>query len=80
MKNKTTFLVKNKYFFYALLATVIFFGCGNGENSINNGKTKYKIVVIDSCEYIEYNGYQRGYLFSHKGNCKYCAERNRRKQ
>ena len=40
-----------------------------------------RTVVIDSCEYLigcdchGYNGY--GY-FSHKGNCKYCAERRKR--
>lgn len=40
-----------------------------------------RVVVIDSCEYLigsisePYAGY--GYL-SHKGNCKYCAERRKR--
>ena len=40
-----------------------------------------QVVVIDSCEYLigyEYTGYHGyGYL-SHKGNCKYCAERRKR--
>ena len=41
-----------------------------------------KTVVIDSCEYLigsrQYGIYQGyGYL-SHKGNCKYCAERRKR--
>lgn len=30
----------------------------------------FYIATIDSCEYIK-----SGYNFSHKGNCKYCAER-----
>lgn len=40
-----------------------------------------RVVVIDSCEYLigrtcrGYDGY--GYM-SHKGNCKYCAERRKR--
>jgi hypothetical protein len=36
-----------------------------------------KIVVVDSCEYIQYHtwGYES---VTHKGNCKYCAERMRR--
>jgi hypothetical protein len=40
-----------------------------------------RVVIIDSCEYLigsistGYGGY--GY-FSHKGNCKYCAERRKR--
>ena len=43
--------------------------------------TNLRVVVIDSCEYLighfrnGYDGY--GYL-SHKGNCKYCAERRKR--
>ena len=42
-------------------------------------KLKYRVVVIDNCEYIMvqrssggYHGY--GYM-AHKGNCKYCAGR-----
>ena len=48
---------------------------------IVNGKLRLRTVVIDSCEYLigsgreSYAGY--GYL-SHKGNCKYCAERRKR--
>lgn len=33
---------------------------------------EYWIVIIDSCEYINY--YQG---LAHKGNCKYCAERRK---
>ena len=41
-----------------------------------------RVVIIDSCEYLigsrQYGAYQGyGYL-SHKGNCKYCAERRKR--
>ena len=42
---------------------------------------RLRTVVIDSCEYLigrELSGdYGFGYL-SHKGNCKYCAERRKR--
>ncbi len=51
-------------------------------NIFNSDYTiKLCVIVIDSCEYIigrnstGYAGY--GYL-SHKGNCKYCAERRKR--
>ena len=41
----------------------------------------FHVVEIDSCEYLigdSYGGYHGyGYL-SHKGNCKYCAERRKR--
>lgn len=43
----------------------------------------FKVIVIDSCEYLikteqsggGYRGYGYGYL-AHKGNCKFCKERN----
>jgi len=35
-------------------------------------KKDYGIVVFDSCEYITQNA-----ILSHKGNCKYCKERNK---
>lgn len=43
---------------------------------------KYETVVIDSCEYIQYDkGYldNRVYAITHKGNCKYCIERHKTK-
>lgn len=58
-----------------ILLAIILSSCGHGENSIQ-GENKYRIEVIDGCEYIiKYNGYQRGYMFSHKGNCKFCSEK-----
>lgn len=54
------------------------FGCGhsNVEYSPEYSLRNYKIVVIDSCEYIMYSSYN-SYTFevTHKGNCKYCQER-----
>ena len=37
----------------------------------------YKVIEIDSCEYIYRRQGSRGYL-AHKGNCKYCRERDRK--
>lgn len=63
---------------YTLLIAFLFCSCGNGENSIN-GEIEYRTVVIDECEYLtKYNGYQLGYDFTHKGNCKYCVERSKK--
>ena len=33
----------------------------------------YSTITIDSCEYIKMNS-----RLAHKGNCKYCKERNRK--
>lgn len=46
-----------------------------------NDTTMLRVVVIDSCEYLigknRFGEAGYGYL-SHKGNCKYCAERRKR--
>ena len=55
-----------------ILAVLLLMSCEE-EHQSKRIVDDYKIVVIDSCEYI------RGtYLLAHKGNCRFCAERNRR--
>lgn len=68
---------------YAMLVAVIFCGCNpqpeNGSSETSNGD--YVTKVIDNCEYIEYDyGIfdQRVYSLTHKGNCKFCAERSKK--
>jgi glucose uptake protein GlcU len=50
---------------------------------------KYEIVLIDSCEYLEYSvmmKYGNAYttssyitkMITHKGNCKFCLKRNKK--
>lgn len=39
----------------------------------DNPYMKVEVVVIDECEYM----YVRYDMFTHKGNCKYCAERRK---
>lgn len=39
----------------------------------NKGHLPWRVVEIDSCEYILDH-----YMLAHKGNCKYCQERNRK--
>lgn len=41
------------------------------------GDTHFKIVEIDSCEYL-ISGVGPKRIFAHKGNCKYCIDRNKR--
>lgn len=44
----------------------------------HSGYSIARIIVIDNCEYIiidESTAYTRG--ITHKGNCKYCQERNK---
>jgi hypothetical protein len=84
MKNKTSILVGTRHFFYALLVAVIFCGCGNVDsNRVQKETLESKfaagisVMTIDSCEYVWVKrGYGGG--LSHKGNCKFCAERSKK--
>ncbi len=64
-----------------MLVAVIFCGC---ETTINKKDTGLKymgqtieIMTIDSCEYI-YIPNGNASWGSHKGNCKFCAERSKK--
>lgn len=86
MKTKTSILALNKAFFI-LLFMCCFLSCSvstsenkkANESNIKDNVVKnqgIQILTIDSCEYVWVkNGYGAG--LTHKGNCKYCAERAR---
>ena len=78
MKTKSSILALTKAFFI-LLVMCCFFSCTRGDELKNTNKfDKYDVIVIDSCEYIRW-GVSYGYMnITHKGNCKYCAERTKR--
>lgn len=63
---------------YLVLALVFAGGCSpaGSENDVNPEET-YKIIVIDSCEYIYLTRRPWGgeMALTHKGNCKYCKKR-----
>jgi hypothetical protein len=73
--------MKKKSSIYLLVA-VIFFGCGEG--NVEQKSTSYRlsgcddvlIVVIDSCEYLRFSCGNATWG-SHKGNCRFCAERRK---
>ena len=89
MKTKTSIYHRHFAFAYVLLVAVIFCGCElinneqqkkvnaediNGYEVRNEG---VQILTIDSCEYVWCkNGYGAG--LTHKGNCKFCAERSKK--
>lgn len=66
-------------FAYVLLASIILCGCEkDGEVISTLNSRDIKTYVIDECEYVgSVVGGDRDFL-SHKGNCKFCAERNKR--
>lgn len=61
-----------------ILLALAFVMCGCNkhiENTFRVGTVDYNVIVIDDCEYLK-----AGMSFTHKGNCKYCAERRRKEQ
>lgn len=64
---------------YLITIILIFLlaSCENKENSKENYVDGYHVVVVDSCEYLRKTIGRSGYM-AHKGNCRFCAERNRR--
>jgi len=86
MKKGINFITRNLAFASVLLVAVIFCGCEETKTNYDKQPTIYsngqmsdaKVYVIDSCEYI---GKLRGWesdILTHKGNCKFCAERNKK--
>ena len=61
------------------LAALIIVGCieDNGTYIKDENNFKWKVVVIDTCEYIYGSGKYSSYL-AHKGNCRFCQERMRK--
>lgn len=57
-----------------LVALIGLAGCSDGsDGSTEIENSNYRIYEVDSCEYIGFNLNS----ITHKGNCKYCAERKK---
>ena len=83
MKTKNSIKILNTAFASVLLVAVIFCGCETKNVTVEETITKINgrpisVYVIDSCEYIGniYGGH--GDMITHKGNCKFCAERSKK--
>lgn len=90
MKTKTSIYRRHFAFAYLLLLAVIFCGCKPNINNEQQNKVEatrvedyevssegVQILTVDSCEYIWCkNGHGAG--LTHKGNCKFCAERSKK--
>jgi len=85
MKNLNVKAMIAKYAFLIVLGLI--YSCNQDpsheQNRSNNKLTgvsgfeyiEYQFVTIDSCEYIFGVDYRQA-LMTHKGNCKFCKERN----
>jgi len=72
-----------KKIFLAICAIVVIVlvACGSPSSAPTPDKPfgDFRLRVIDNCEYLEFSdglGETRVYSVTHKGNCKYCAQRN----
>jgi hypothetical protein len=67
-----------KTFIVLLIMSFTFSVSSCSNDRIVKNDANYKVVIVDSCEYIIYYSYNYGIFgIAHKGNCKFCAERNR---
>ena len=64
---------------YMITIIIIFLlaSCEGKEKNKENYVDGFHVVVVDSCEYICTTRVHSGYM-AHKGNCKYCLERNKK--
>lgn len=73
--------MKNKLPLSAFFIVLLLSGCNEEEYRVPNDKSDkgfiYHVDVIDSCEYIS-AGTGYGWAFTHKGNCKFCKNRQSR--
>ena len=56
------------------LAVLMMAGCSE-ETDKSTRLVQFKILQIDSCEYLKVDGY---YGYAHKGNCRFCKERKQK--
>ena len=62
------------YTLYTLLVAFLFCGCEAHERELRKKQVQnLQIVEFDNCEYLV--GYRQ---LTHKGNCKFCAERSKK--
>lgn len=90
MKTRTSIYHRTFAFAYVLLVAVIFCGCEDEsikktikEEKVFDAKlgrfdNKFRIVVIDNCEYLYTDAGNNGQTVFHKGNCRFCAERSKK--
>lgn len=64
------------YLITIILAVLLLMSCEE-EHQPKKIVDGYEIIVVDSCEYLILP-YYKGGVMSHKGNCRFCAERNKR--
>lgn len=70
----------NIYYLFLALMALLLMSCEEAPRTGKDSVIEYDVIEIDSCEYIMVQSRTYyGYIVTrigHKGNCKYCMERN----
>lgn len=70
----------NIYYLFLALMALLLMSCGEAPRTEKDSVIEYDVIEIDSCEYImvqsETYRLKKVVSIAHKGNCKYCKERN----
>lgn len=70
----------NIYYLFLALMALLLMSCGEAPRTEKDSVIEYDVIEIDSCEYImvqsETYRLKKVISIAHKGNCKYCKERN----
>lgn len=70
----------NIYYLFLALMALLLMSCGETARTEKDSTLEYDVIEIDSCEYIMVQSRTYyGYIVTsigHKGNCKYCKERD----
>lgn len=70
----------NIYYLFLALMSLLLMSCGQKARTEKDSTLEYDVIEIDSCEYImvqsEAYRLKKVTSIAHKGNCKYCKERN----
>lgn len=74
----------NIYYLFLALIALLLMSCGQKARTEKDSTLEYDVIEIDSCEYImvqsEAYRLKKVTSIAHKGNCKYCKERNNTEQ
>lgn len=69
-------MAKIKNIILLALTALTMVGCGK---EVEYSIEEVQISIIDTCEYIKCPTYGIGtYVYSHKGNCRFCKERRKK--
>ena len=77
-RRKDKAIIALVYLITIILAALLLMSCESESKGQPAGNVDgYEIIVVDSCEYLILP-YYRGGVMVHKGNCRYCIERNKK--